>query len=101
MSFWAPGGAGRAPGGAPCEDHRKETRMSRAGRAGLAALVFVSAAASGVSAQPQLFSGGSYIVPETISLAPPEFGRYGGSYFIPDAGLGIVWTVPATGGPPV
>ena len=66
----------------------------------LLALVLL-AVASAASAQIQVFSTGQYGTPETISLAPAGFGAFGGRYFIPDARLGVIWTVPSTGGPPV
>jgi hypothetical protein len=67
----------------------------------LLALVIVQAAMPpSATAQIQIFSTGGYGVPETISLAPSEFGVFGGFYFIPDGRLDRIWVVPNTGGPP-
>lgn len=47
-----------------------------------------------------IFSSGSYVVPETISLAPAGFGSFAGDYFIPDARTNDIWVVQGNGGPP-
>ena len=54
----------------------------------------------------EIFSEG-FFVPESISVAPEGFGRFGGNFFIPDPGPppsepedGILWTLPSDGGRP-
>lgn len=47
----------------------------------------------------EIISSG-YVVPETISLAPADFGTYGGSYFIPDFGTRQIMVMPAAFGAP-
>lgn len=56
------------------------------------------------AAQVELFSSG-YLTPETISLAPADFGAFGGQYFVPDFGRGnvansAIYAVPTSGGTP-
>lgn len=62
----------------------------------LTLLVFSTSA----RAQISVLSGGSYVVPETISLAPNGFGALGGRYIITDAALNNNWSVPSSGGSP-
>jgi hypothetical protein len=70
----------------------------------VATLVIALGLSVPAAAQIQVFSGSSsqnqYITPETISVAPNDFGTWGGSYFIPDASTGNIWVVPAAGGSP-
>ena len=79
---------------------RKGVDMNRVAKSVLALLALCLLAAAPASAQIQVFSTGQYGTPETISLAPPGFGAFGGRSFIPDFRLGTIWTVPVTGGPP-
>ena len=65
-----------------------------------AAGFFVALLFASHTAAITIFSGGGYVVPETISLAPGGFGGFGGSYFIPDASTNNIWVMPGTGGPP-
>src|ERR1700693_5894827 len=83
-----------------CQGEQKMNRLTKISFVFLALLMAFVATPRSATAQIQIFSTGQYGTPETISLAPPGFGFYGGSYFIPDARLAIIWVVPPTGGPP-
>lgn len=66
----------------------------------LASALNLAAIPTSAAAQIEIFSTGQYGTPETISLAPSEFGAFGGNYFIPDASTSNIWVVPVTGGAP-
>ena len=68
----------------------------------LVAIVFVLSSVRIASASLTIFGTG-FSLPESISLAPTNFGTFGGDYFIPDpginnTGLGNIDYLPPTGG---
>ena len=68
----------------------------------LAAIIFVLSIVGIAKADIAIFGTG-FSLPESISLAPTDFGAFGGDYFIPDPGinfigLGHIDYLPPTGG---
>lgn len=69
----------------------------------LVAIVFVLSSVRIAKASLTIFGTG-FSLPESISLAPTDFGTFGGDYFIPDpginfSGLNNIDYLPPTGGP--
>jgi hypothetical protein len=60
-------------------------------------MMFIVAMTGQTKAAILTFSSG-LAVPETISQAPANFGSFGGSYFVPDAGTDDIRIVPSSGG---
>jgi hypothetical protein len=82
---------------------QKQSAVNRLVKIMLGLLAFalnLAAMPASTTAQIQIFSTGEYGTPETISLAPSEFGAFGGSYFIPDASTSNIWVLPVNGGSP-
>ena len=54
----------------------------------------------GLASSISTFSGGGFMLPETVTPIPPGFGTVGGGYFVPDYNANMLFVVPAGGGAP-